>query len=244
MLLTLGLSICLACATPFPFAELEVGMSPTAVRDEFGEPEAVEVGSGDAGSCWCYLHEEQNWIFTLFPMTPATIPMMVASGDPWDGAYVTKSEVVLHFEANRLVRWETRESSGYWKYADLPPSQARYEHVLADPGDPHGGGFVIRENPLEYVVAVKTNCRWQPPPETARRIRAGDTCHVARRTTLWLDPKGSGDRKETLEQDQVATVLGRRCQWCHVEDELGREGWVACVYLDRNGAQGELTSQP
>ena len=46
LLLAPSLLICLACATPFPFENLEEGIPAETAREEFGEPEAIENGSG------------------------------------------------------------------------------------------------------------------------------------------------------------------------------------------------------
>ncbi len=108
----------LACATPSRIESLEEGMTAGRVRAEFGAPDATEAESESAESRWTYSHEEQNWAFTLFPLTPLVIPFTLAVGDGWKAAYVISKSVVLHFEAEKLVRWEVIEpvpvvSSGY-----------------------------------------------------------------------------------------------------------------------------------
>ena len=63
------LLICLACVTPFPFANLQEGMTAEAVREEFGAPDATEADLGeDAKSCWTYWHEGARW--TFYPPSP------------------------------------------------------------------------------------------------------------------------------------------------------------------------------
>ncbi len=99
------LLVCLSCATPFPFDKLEEGLSAETVLTELGPPEAIQVGLGDAGPCWCYVHEKQMWTNTIsFPITPFMIPFMKT----WSDAYFTREEVVLHFEEEKLVRWNLR----------------------------------------------------------------------------------------------------------------------------------------
>ena len=96
------LLICLACATPFPVDSLEEGMTTEAVRENFGEPEAIN------GSSWTYLHEEKGfteWVATLVPLTYFTIPLNAAFGNSWDYTYVLRGSVDLYFEGEKLARW-------------------------------------------------------------------------------------------------------------------------------------------
>ena len=76
--------ICFACATPFPVENLEEGMTQETVREKFGEPEETE--SAQPGkSSWIYTNEEQDWFFTLFPLSPVMTLMIAAMpGVPWD----------------------------------------------------------------------------------------------------------------------------------------------------------------
>jgi hypothetical protein len=114
------LLICLACATPFPIANLKEGMTTETVREKFGAPTEADL-SGDAKSCWTYWHEEREWCsdppsalwlldLLLFPAMILSIPVNAAlPGVPWDLVYVTRKPVLLDFEEEKLVRWETIE---------------------------------------------------------------------------------------------------------------------------------------
>lgn len=119
------LLLLLACATPFPIERLAEGMTTETVRESFGEPEAIsELRGGE--SSWTYSHEEQNWFFTLHPLTPFFIPINLVVGDLWKLPYVTSKPVVLQFEEQKLVRWEVIEpvpvvSSGYYD-PTFPPT--------------------------------------------------------------------------------------------------------------------------
>jgi hypothetical protein len=245
--LVLCLLVCLSCATPFPFDKLEEGLTVETLLTELGPPEAIETGSGDAGSCWCYHHEEQEWVPTFFPLTPFLIPLFVVFGDSWDDAYVIRKPIVLHFEEEKLVRWDVRQrGGGYWRvrpHYRWNPHTAfdHYEDPFSSPEDHRkddSSGLAVPGDPLynvfdagEYVAGKESNCESELAHKE-QRIKAGDTCHVARNVTLWLDPTASSKRRESLDRGQRMTILGRRCQWCHVEDDLGRKGWVACVFLD------------
>ena len=113
ILLAPCLLICLSCATPFPFEKLEEGLTAESVRAEFGAPRATETTSGAGKSCWTYMHEEQEWVNTLFPLTHLFIPVNVAFGRPWDDLYVIRKPVLIHFEGEKLARWEGIESIGH-----------------------------------------------------------------------------------------------------------------------------------
>jgi hypothetical protein len=120
VLLSPCLLICLACATPFPIESLEEGMTTEMVRERFGEPKSTRNRPGLFGdSCWSYVHEEQNWIFTFHPMTPLLtvifrfIPPHLVGGDTgggsrtrWDYIYVRWTPVNLHFDGEKLVHWK------------------------------------------------------------------------------------------------------------------------------------------
>ncbi len=104
------LLICLACATPFPLDSLEKGMTYETVRENFGEPEAtgIEPPYGVA-TFWTYPpHEETGWGILIFPPGhTASMGMESRTGGSWGDAYVIeKPLVVLHFEDEKLVRWE------------------------------------------------------------------------------------------------------------------------------------------
>ena len=137
VLLVPCLLICLACVTPFPIEALEEGMTTEAVRENFGEPEAVETKTGDAESSWTYLHEGMDpvpllvgpmplrvavasitwgvllsWLFALMDVVSDDL----TTGLSWNFAYVSRAPVVLEFEEEKLVRWavlgDIRESCG------------------------------------------------------------------------------------------------------------------------------------
>lgn len=130
VLLAPSLLICLACATPFPIENLEEGMTAETVRENFGEPEAIDTvwdpttWTYDAESSWTYVHEEQNpWelsvvVSLLFPpQIVATVIGIVGTlvtgrlGFQWDWAYIERKPVVLHFEQEKLARWKVIEHS-------------------------------------------------------------------------------------------------------------------------------------
>ena len=140
VLLVPCLLICLACATPFPIEALEEGMTTEAVRENFGEPEATNTvwdptifwrgtWTYAAESSWTYVHEERNWgtsvlLSLLLPhqigFTVIGVVGTLGTGRldfQWDWAYVERKPVVLHFEDERLVRWEVIEpyyEGGTW----------------------------------------------------------------------------------------------------------------------------------
>ena len=102
-----------ACATSFPIESLEEGMTAEVVREQFGEPKAAEtaVSVGET-SCWTYWHEEQDWIAsTLFSFCALwMIPVGAALPNAtWDSWFLHKNSVFLHFEDEKLVRWEAIE---------------------------------------------------------------------------------------------------------------------------------------
>jgi hypothetical protein len=89
VLLVPCLLVCISCATPFPFENLQEGMTAEAVREEFGKPEATEADlGGDGKSCWTYWHRYHDWHSENF---------------------FIKQAVLLDFEEEKLVRWETLE---------------------------------------------------------------------------------------------------------------------------------------
>ncbi len=145
VLLAPCLLICLACATPFPFEKLEKGMTTEAVRQEFGEPEAISTFRA-------FIPTGPQWVF-----------------DPSVG----------HPEPDTSCESERTTSEG--------------------------------------------------------RAEAGDTRYVARNyVSLWIEPHTASLDAERVSVDrgQPLKILGRRCQWCRVEDDAGAIGWVACVFLD------------
>ena len=136
------LLICLACATPFPFEKLEKGMTTEAVRQEFGEPEAI-----------------------------STFRAFIPTGPQW----------------------------------------------VFDPSVGH--------------PEPDTSCESE---RTAAEGRVGHMRYVARNyVSLWIEPHTASLDAERVMVDrgQPLKMLGRRCQWCRVEDDAGTIGWVACVFL-------------
>ena len=153
------LLVCLACATPFPIESLEEGMTGEAVREKFGAPEAMGTQVVGADSSWTsYVHEEQNWFFTVMAstlflphcifFTAATAPFVGA--EHWCDVFlpvVGKGEVLLHFEEEKLVRWDVIEpvppavSSGY-TYQDPFPSTTfpTKDSIHHDAGHKHHHG--------------------------------------------------------------------------------------------------------
>lgn len=116
------LLVCLACVTPtpFPIENLEKGMTPEAVRVEFGEPELIEtVPGGEKWSLWTYENEQQNWFNTaifstvLLPhciiLTAATMPFGAEHWCAGIVSYVEEGSVILLFEKEKLAGWTVRD---------------------------------------------------------------------------------------------------------------------------------------
>ena len=151
------LLVCLACATPFPVENLEEGVTDETVREKFGAPEAMWTKPGGADSSWSYVHEEQNWFFTVMSSTLflphcillTDVSMPFVSAEHWCGVFlpvVGKGKVVLHFEEEKLVRWDVIEpvpvvSSGY-TYHDPFPSMTfpTKDSIHHDAGHKHHHG--------------------------------------------------------------------------------------------------------
>jgi hypothetical protein len=152
--------ICLACATPFPFENLEEGMTVEAVRENFGEPEAMEGNSGVTESCWSYVHEKQHWPITLILpwMLPLTSPLAALTGCPWNHFYVMRSMVLLDFEEEKLIRWEVvKPIMVEWgTHPSVYPTNRG-----ARPGDPD---YIVFQHPAGGVM-----CFTDPP--TCKSVR-------------------------------------------------------------------------
>jgi hypothetical protein len=221
--------ICVSCATPFPFESLEEGMTVEAVRENFGEPEAMEAESGVTESCWSYVHEKQNWPGTLFLSwgLPLAVPLTAFVGCPWNAFYVERSMVLLDFEREKLIRWEV---VGPITVEGEPP---HYRTRLgATPGD------------LDYFIfegdTSGTMCFPDPPTcksvreqtgGTVDPVKVGDTTYVrANQVSLWAEPTTSGE-KILLERGRRLKITDKRAQWCRVEDDSGIDGWTSCVFL-------------
>jgi hypothetical protein len=104
------LLVCLACATPLPIENLEQGMTTEAVREDFGEPQAID--GDNIGSVWRYTHEEQNWVgtayCTLFAPGCALMSPFTLLGEGETAFHlvgVDERPLVLYFEANKLNSW-------------------------------------------------------------------------------------------------------------------------------------------
>ena len=157
-LLASCLLVCLACATPLPLDSLEEGMTTEAVRENFGEPEANSTTEPEGmDSSWSYVHEEQNWFFTVMSSTLflphcillTAVSMPFVSAEHWCGVFlpvVGKGKVVLHFEEEKLVCWDVIEpvpvvSSGY-TYHDPFPSMTfpTKDSIHHDAGHKHHHG--------------------------------------------------------------------------------------------------------
>jgi len=101
------LLICLACATPFPIENLEMGMTTREVRESVGEPRF-----NHRDQTWIYTHEEwrSRWFLPPSPFFFAgliSIPVnAVWPNTSWDAQYVVEKEAFLHFEEGLLIGWQ------------------------------------------------------------------------------------------------------------------------------------------
>ena len=137
-LLTPCLLICLACATPFPFENLQEGMTTEAVLEKFGEPKATEARG--AQSCWTYWNEEQDWFGTFFPISPlGTLLSAPFYPTTWDGWYIIRNSVFLHFYEEKLVNWVAIEPNA----TTLSPSPGIAWGMKPD-GSPGGLGAALK----------------------------------------------------------------------------------------------------
>lgn len=116
----LSLLFCLACAKPFPLDDLEEGMSAATAWTKFGEPRAIEADPDGFEASWTYGHEEQAWFVTVMSSTVflphcvvATAVTLPFGAEHWCAIIPTVEEgsVVLHFEGEKLVRWDVTEPS-------------------------------------------------------------------------------------------------------------------------------------
>lgn len=134
-----GLLLCTGCATPFPFERLEAGMTPEAVRDALGPP--GETSEPDAS--WTYHDEEQLWVTSVFFSTVFLPHSVVLTGigalanaltEPpeyvYDWMYVRRRPVVLHFEDERLARWETLEWIDSMPSGDYAPDSSWWQDQM------------------------------------------------------------------------------------------------------------------
>jgi outer membrane protein assembly factor BamE (lipoprotein component of BamABCDE complex) len=129
--LILGLASCLACVTPVPVERLEEGMSADAVREAFGEPEAMGVEPEGDVSTWIYVDEELDVVLAilaspLWVTTPLALAMSLLPGQEhqWDDFYAglrgvspDSKNVLLFFEADHLARWDVVEREQEYAYS-------------------------------------------------------------------------------------------------------------------------------
>jgi hypothetical protein len=108
------LLICLACATPFPIESLEEGMTVETVREKFGEPVAIGVDppfDASAGTFWAYMDQKLviSAVIIGWPWAPLFVAVSWLPNFEWNDPYMSTSDVVLHFEQEKLARWEVIE---------------------------------------------------------------------------------------------------------------------------------------
>ena len=118
VLLVPCLLICLACATPFPVENLEEGMTPEAVLERFGEPRTMETNPVGLDSYWTYANRELEVgaVIIGWPLAPLFVAVSWLPNFEWDDPYMSRSEVMLRFEGEKLARWEVSHpgvGSGY-----------------------------------------------------------------------------------------------------------------------------------
>ena len=110
-------------------------MTAENVQETFGAPESVgnEPPYG-VGTFWTYPHEKTDWGMFIFPQVLLSIPILaVWPGRSWDESYVKEIPLVLHFEDEKLVRWQVTEpvpavSSGY----DALAAQEKYQKQVRE----------------------------------------------------------------------------------------------------------------
>ena len=165
VLLAPCLLICLACATPFPVEKLQKDMTTEMVRETFGQPESIQVLSGNTVSGrWCYLTEEQLWPMTFFPLSPllTLVQLPFAAVLPnvrWDDVYVGKREIVLHFDGEKLVWWGGMDTFGFTR-SDLPESDRNQDGVHRGRTE-YGPAVVHPDDPYEHRwVRWGAPCDW------------------------------------------------------------------------------------
>jgi hypothetical protein len=207
----------LACATPFALESLEEGMASEAVRENVGEPEAVESDPKEMTACWSYVHESQEILGTRTKL------------------------VLLDFEEDRLVRWDVYEPVEF-----RVPLQPTQQPTLGEAEWTHGTGacppFCSRPKLGSSSVVVPF-----PDPPTCESVRAqtgrpdglkvGDTRYVGpKRVSLWSEPTNSRARTAYLDGGRRLKIIDKQrglylTWWCRVEDDGGGEGWLLCKYL-------------
>ena len=55
------------------------------------------------------MHEEQDWFATVHPLLPLVLLLARVVEGSWTNLYVDETPVVLHFEDEKLARWEVIE---------------------------------------------------------------------------------------------------------------------------------------
>ena len=159
---------------------------------------------------------------------------------------MVRNSVFLHFEEEKLVHWEAIDPI-MRSCSTNPDVHSRTGPWLwcHDVSDPPTCGSIPPPIPTgpQWVFDPSVG---RPEPETSckserksaeGRVEAGDTRYVARNyVSLWLEPTPSSNEgwRILVNRGQPLKILGRRCQWCRVEDNVGTKGWVACVFLEAN----------
>ena len=200
------LAICLSCATPtpFPLENLEEGMTSEIVRENFGEPEAMEADSKNPNkSCWSYA-EEQNMVLLDFE----------------------EDELV------RWSVYEPLVIPGTWTYtygptSPYPSSPPSHGYTLKFEG---GGVFDFPDPPTcesvreqtGRLAGLKVGDTGYVGPDRAS-LWSDPTISRARRARL-----NRGQRLKILDKQLAAPVF---TWWCHVEEDYGAEGWILCEFL-------------
>jgi len=183
------------------------------------------LASGEVGGSWCYVDEGR---FSFL-----------------NG----RGEAVLHFEKGRLVRWGKNKPVRYY----IPGEETGRHCKVKNAGGnvevddwmdcSHGVGGIGTEPEIKVGTGVWTHesldCEWDHP--CPRDVgEPGDHLYVARNyVSFWLEHPTSSARKASVDPGQRMTLLGQQCQWCHVEDDFGTPGWIACVLLEVEAMSSE-----
>ena len=66
---------------------------------------------GDVESSWTYVDQELEIVAAIigWPMAPLFVAVSWLANFEWDDPYMDTSDVVLHFEGEKLARWEVIE---------------------------------------------------------------------------------------------------------------------------------------
>jgi hypothetical protein len=230
VLLVPCLLACLACATSFPIENLEEGMTHETVRAEFGEPESIEAKPGLFGdSCWRYVHEEQSWLPTLLPLAWAValvaVPLQAAMPSKrWNEMFVEWRPVLVYFKAGKIVYSELIGPVGY--YVGEPDDLCVPPMCTPDPPPPWNPNQIdfTRENIGWYHQLSFSELTCEAVQQMRRYVSE-------KQVAVQSTPSLSNERISFLDRYQPVKVLGVENEWCHVVDDSGSGGWVACVFL-------------